>query len=47
MPIYEFICPKCGNKIEVFTDKAEAVCECGTKMKLVISAPADRVYTKV
>lgn len=47
MPIYEFVCPKCGNKIEVITGKAEAKCECGQKMKLTVSAPAFRIYTKV
>jgi len=46
MPIYEFVCPKCGNKIEIITDKAEVKCQCGKMMKKVVSAPAFRVYTK-
>ena len=45
MPLYEFVCPKCGNKIEAL-DKAEVKCKCGTMMKKIISAPAFRVYTK-
>ena len=46
MPIYEFSCPKCGNKIEVLNG-VEAKCKCGTVMKKIVSAPAFKVYTKV
>jgi len=47
MPITEFVCPKCGNKIETITDKAEAKCKCGTTMEKSVTAHAFRVYTKV
>lgn len=49
MPLYEFKCPKCGNKIEVLnTPTASAWCsKCGAEMEKIVSAPAFRVYTKV
>jgi len=47
MPIYEFVCPKCGNKIETITEKADAKCQCGAKMEKSVTAPAFRIYTKV
>jgi len=47
MPIHEFVCPKCGNKIETIAEKAEVKCKCGTMMKETVSAPAFKVYTKV
>src|SRR5215471_3899766 len=44
MPIYEYVCTKCGRKTEVIQrmgDKAIAHCpNCGGKVKKAISAPA-------
>jgi putative FmdB family regulatory protein len=41
MPIYEYVCNKCGNKSEILitTDKIEnPICErCGEPMKKVVS----------
>jgi putative FmdB family regulatory protein len=48
MPIYEFVCPNCGEKIEIISSPSEKViCKCGCEMKKLISAPAFRIYTKV
>ena len=44
MPIYEYVCEKCGQKTEVIQSVGEAplrVCpHCGGKLKKAISAPA-------
>jgi putative FmdB family regulatory protein len=44
MPIYEYVCTKCGKKTEVIQRVGEAplrVCpHCGGKLKKAISAPA-------
>ena len=44
MPIYEYVCEKCGQKTEVIQRVGEAplrVCpHCGGKLKKAISAPA-------
>jgi putative FmdB family regulatory protein len=44
MPIYEYVCGKCGQKTEVIQRMGEAplkVCpHCGGKLKKAISAPA-------
>jgi len=48
MPIYEYKCPNCGEKIEIISTPSEKViCKCGCEMKKIISPPAFRVYTKV
>jgi len=47
MPIYEFVCPDCGKKIEIITKAEKVKCECGCEMKKLISAPAFKIYTKV
>jgi len=47
MPIYEFVCPKCGHKIEIISTPTEKViCKCGQEMRKLVSLPAFRVYTK-
>lgn len=44
MPLYEYLCEKCGHrfeKIQKFSDKMLKKCpECGGKIEQVISAPA-------
>ena len=44
MPIYEYVCARCGKKTEViqgYSDKPLARCpDCGGKVKKAISAPA-------
>lgn len=43
MPLYEFVCSKCGNKFDdiVSIDTKEAVCEkCGGVADKVMSAPS-------
>jgi putative FmdB family regulatory protein len=44
MPLYEYLCKKCGNrfeKIQKFSDKMVKKCpECGGVVEQVISAPA-------
>lgn len=43
MPLYDFICPKCGQEKEEFLklNKQEPVCDkCGIQMKKAMSAPA-------
>jgi len=44
MPVYEFVCSKCGERSEVLVKlgtKKEPVCDmCGKQMKKVMSAPA-------
>jgi len=48
MPIFEFVCPNCGEKIEILSTPTEhVICKCGHEMKKIVSAPAFRVYTKV
>ncbi len=43
MPIYEYQCPNCGTKEEVFTPKYEPPefidCKCGSRKKKIISLP--------
>ena len=44
MPLYEYACPKCGERIEMirrFSDPPEAACpKCGAEMRKLISSPA-------
>jgi len=44
MPIYEYQCTKCNDRMEViqkFTDPPHSVCEkCGGEMRKLMSAPA-------
>ena len=48
MPLYEYVCPSCGKKVEVLSIRArEVYCVCGQEMKRLLSSPAFRVYTKV
>jgi len=47
-PIYEFVCPNCGEKLEILTTPTEeVVCKCGHEMRKQFPKPAFRVYTKV
>jgi len=40
MPIYEFVCPKCGKEIEIRATLDEKVaCKCGCEMIRKISPP--------
>ncbi len=37
MPLYDFLCPKCGAEYELFKrnfSEAECFCECGEEMDL-------------
>ena len=46
MPIYEYVCPKCKNKVETISSGSEIKCpKCGTKMNKIISAPS-LIYVK-
>ena len=46
-PLYEFVCPNCGEKIEILSTPTEKViCKCGHEMEKIVSAPAFRIYTK-
>jgi len=49
MPIYEFVCPNCGEKLEILSTPTEhVICsKCGHEMKKQFPKPAFRVYTKV
>ena len=41
MPIYEFVCSKCGHKTEIISTPTEkAICKCGQEMEKKFPAPA-------
>lgn len=50
MPIYEYICPKCGNKMEKLSpvcnshDEEIYNCHCGESMTRTISAASFNAY---
>lgn len=47
MPTYEYVCPECGKKVEIFhsmQDMQERVCECGAVLRRKVSGGTATLY---